>query len=259
MELTYQDREDLVTAKNILENPGFAAKVMNYIGIPLEKGIAMLPDSWSYAVTEVTRQSLEKALFVALSTLDEREKSNPRDFFHKMMVAATGAAGGAFGLAGLAIELPLSTCVMLRSIGDIARSHGELLRTSEAQLACMMVFALGGRSASDDGSESAYFVIRSALAKSVSEAATFVSERGIVQEGMPILLRLINQLAVRFEVNVTEKLAAQAVPVLGAVGGAAINTMFIDHFQDMAHGHFIIRRLERKYSPEFIRAEYDKC
>jgi len=98
---------------------------------------------------------------------------------------------------------------MLRSIGDIARSRGELLRTPDAQLACMMVFALGGCSASDDGSESAYFVIRSALAKSVSETATFVTERGIVQEGMPILLRLINQLAVRFEVNVTEKLAAK--------------------------------------------------
>ena len=76
---------------------------------------------------------------------------------------------------------------------------------------------------------------------------------------MPVLLRLINQLALRFEINVTEKLAAQAIPVLGAVGGAAINTMFIDHFQDMAHGHFIIRRLERGYSAEFIRGEYDKC
>jgi hypothetical protein len=80
-----------------------------------------------------------------------------------------------------------------------------------------------------------------------------------MQEGVPVLLRLINQLAIRFEINVTEKLAAQAVPVIGAVGGAAINTLFIDHFQDMAHGHFIIRSLERSYSPEFIRSEYQKC
>jgi hypothetical protein len=259
MELTYQDREDLKYAKKILENPGFAAKVLNYIGIPIEKGIGMLPINWYYAVTQVTKQSLEKALVLSLSTLDERAKSQPRDFLHKVIVAATGAAGGAFGLPGLAIELPVSTCVMLRSIGDIARSHGERLQIPEAQLACMVVFALGGPSTSDDAAEPAYFVIRSALAASVSEAATFVAERGFVQEGMPVLLKLINQLALRFEINVTEKLAAQAVPILGAVGGAAINTVFIDHFQDMAHGHFIIRRLERTYSPEFIREAYDRC
>jgi hypothetical protein len=259
MELTYKDRKDLKYAKNILENPGLAAKVMNYIGVPIAKGVEMLPKDWSVAISMVTKQSLEKAILLSLSTLGNQTKSVPRDFFHKMMVAATGAAGGALGLPGLAIELPISTCIMLRSIGDIARSHGEQLWTPEAQIACMVVFALGGPSMSDDNTESAYYIIRTALAMSVAEAATFVTEKGFVQEGLPVLLRLINQLALRFEINVTEKLAAQAVPVIGAVGGAVINTMFIDHFQDMAHGHFIIRRLERTYSPEFIRSEYDKC
>jgi hypothetical protein len=26
-----------------------------------------------------------------------------------------------------------------------------------------------------------------------------------------------------------------------------VNTVFIDHFQQMAHGHFTVRRLERQY------------
>jgi len=56
---------------------------------------------------------------------------------------------------------------------------------------------------------------------------------------------------------VTSKAAAQAVPAIGAIGGAAINLAFIDHFQDMAHGHFIIRRLERTYGPETVRRAYD--
>jgi hypothetical protein len=259
MKLTDKDREDLQYAKHILESPGFAAKVMNYIGIPIEKGFAMLPAGWSGAISRVTKKSLEKALLLSLATLNDQAKPQSRDILHKILVAASGAAGGAFGFPGLAVELPVSTCVMLRAIGDIARSHGEKLWTPDARIACIEVFALGGRSETDDGMESAYFAVRSALAKAVSEAAAYVAEKGVMQEGVPVLLRLINQLAIRFEINVTEKLAAQAVPVIGAVGGAAINTLFIDHFQDMAHGHFIIRGLERSYSPEFIRSEYQKC
>ena len=56
-----------------------------------------------------------------------------------------------------------------------------------------------------------------------------------------------------------EKAAAQAVPAIGAAGGAIINTLFIDHFQDMARGHFIIRRLERKYGKEAVEATYKRA
>ena len=50
----------------------------------------------------------------------------------------------------------------------------------------------------------------------------------------------------------------QAIPLVGAAGGALINTIFIDHFQNMARGHFIIRRLERLYDNDLIKQEYDK-
>jgi xanthine/CO dehydrogenase XdhC/CoxF family maturation factor len=58
-------------------------------------------------------------------------------------------------------------------------------------------------------------------------------------------------------VVVTQKVAAQALPVVGALGGAAVNYAFIEHFQDVARGHFTVRRLERIYGKERIRAEYD--
>jgi hypothetical protein len=48
------------------------------------------------------------------------------------------------------------------------------------------------------------------------------------------------------------------VPVIGAAGGALINTLFIGHYQDMARGHFIVRRLEKTYGTEPVRAAYDK-
>ena len=55
-----------------------------------------------------------------------------------------------------------------------------------------------------------------------------------------------------------EKVAAPAVPVIGAAGGALINTLFLDHFQDMARGHFIVRRLERVYGHEIIKKAYEE-
>jgi hypothetical protein len=218
----------------------------------------LLPEKWTDVVTRATRKSLDTALHVALTTLGIQQRTKARETFHKIAVAATGAGGGAFGLAGLPLELPVSTTIMLRSIADIARSEGEVLQTAEARMACLEVFALGGRTSADDASETSYFLVRAALAKSISEAAQYVAQRGIIEQGAPALVRLIAQLASRFGVVVSQKIAAQALPVVGAAGGAVINLLFIDHFQDMARGHFIVRRLERTYSPEIVKAEYER-
>lgn len=252
------DREALRAAKQALETPGLAARVTGLIGMPVEKAFDLLPEKWSEVVARATRKSLETALQVALTTLDDRQRPRARDALHRVAVAATGAGGGAFGLAGLPVELPVSTTIMLRSIGDIARSEGELLSTPEAQLACLEVFALGGRTPDDDASESAYFLVRAVLARSITDAAQYVAERGLAEAGAPAFVRLVAQIASRFGVTVSQKIAAQAVPLVGAAGGAVINVLFIDHFQDMARGHFTVRRLERKYSPELIRHEYER-
>jgi hypothetical protein len=46
------------------------------------------------------------------------------------------------------------------------------------------------------------------LAKSVTEAARFVAERGLVEEGAPVVVRFITQVASRFGVVLTQKFAA---------------------------------------------------
>src|SRR6266567_5518080 len=96
------------------------------------------------------------------------------------------------------------------------------------------------------------------LAKSVTQAARFIVERGVLEEGGPILVRFITQVASRFGIVVTQKLAAQAIPLVGALGGAAVNLAFIEHFQDVTRGHFTVRRLERTYGADAVRAEYDR-
>ena len=177
---------------------------------------------------------------------------------HKALAATSGAVGGSFGLAALPIELPISTTIMLRSIGDVARSEGENLTDPETALNCLQVFALGGLKGGADAANSGYFAVRGLLAKSVAEAARYVVDRGVLAEGAPVLVRLIAQIASRFGVVVTQKLAAQAVPLVGALGGAAVNYAFIDHFQEVARAHFVVRRLERRYGKDAVRAAYDR-
>jgi hypothetical protein len=187
-----------------------------------------------------------------------------RSRIHKGIATLAGAAGGAAGFSGLAIELPFTTTVMLRAIADIARGEGEDLADPATALACLEVFALGGRAEpgavrfGDDNVETGYFAVRGALAKSVSEAARFLLERGVAEEAAPALVRFITLVGSRFGFIVSQKVAAQSVPVIGGVCGAAINYAFVDHFQRLARGHFTIRRLERRYGARTVQAEYEK-
>jgi len=106
--------------------------------------------------------------------------------------------------------------------------------------------------------EIAYSAVRTALARSVSEAATYITQRGQVEEGAAVLVRLISAVAARFQTVASEKILAQSVPIVGALGGAMINTIFIDHFQEIARGHFTVRRLERTYGPAAVQQRYAK-
>ncbi len=236
------------------------------------------------AVGRSTEAAMRGALRVALATLPRKDvvpadgteieavaaKAESRltrllgsgDTKHKAFAALSGALGGAFGLATLAVELPVSTTLMLRSIAEIAREEGENLETPEGALACVQVFALGGRTSTqtEAGSaltESGYFAVRAALAKTLAEAARYAGSKTLLDQSAPALIRFTAQIAARFGLVVSQKVAAQAVPVLGAFGGAAVNTAFMSHFQSTARAHFTVRRLERTYGAAAVRAAYE--
>ncbi len=258
MALEPDDLQQLSHAKQLLESPGLAIKLANLVGRPLELGMAHLPVRWSQAVSRATAAALETALDMVLSTLGDTGRSQASNWTHKLLATASGAVGGAFGISALIVELPVSTAIMLRSIIDIARSEGEAIRGIESRLECLNVFALGGRSGSESAAETGYFAVRLALSRAVAEAAEFIAQRGVVAEGAPALVRLMTAIGARFEMVVTEKTAASAVPIIGALGGGLLNAVFISHFQDTARGHFIIRRMERFHGCDAVREVWDR-
>jgi len=256
------DVHALSDAVRAIERPGVGARLANLVGSPIERLVGMLPKRASGVIAAAARKAIHGALNLSLRTLSTNDPFSPgapppaSNGWHKVASAASGAVGGAFGLAALAIELPVSTTIMMRSIADVARSEGADLADRQTQLECVMVLALGGNATSDDAAEVGYFAVREAMTRAVSSAAAHLARHGLAKEGAPALVRLITLIAEHYSVNVTEKAAAQMVPLIGAVGGAAVNTIFIDHFQTVARGHFAVRRLERKYGEAMVREKY---
>jgi len=257
--LAPEDRDALYQAARLLENPGFFIRIVNLIGAPIDAIFKALPSGAEEIVHKAVSASLERALNIALLRVNKGWGLFQHEKLMQALVAGTGAAGGAFGLASLMVELPISTCIMLRSIAEIARAEGEDLRSPAGRLACLEVFALGGKNPGDDRAETGYYAVRAGLAQEVRAAIAFLAKDPAERAGAPVLVRFLQAVAQRFGVQVSEKAAAQAVPAIGAIGGATVNALFMDHFQDMAHGHFVVRRLERKYGEQAVRQEYLRC
>ena len=100
----------------------------------------------------------------------------------------------------------------------------------------------------DDAMNSSYFAQRLAFNSFVKRA----TEAGSAS----LLSRVLARVAAEFEIVVTEKVMAGALPVLGAAGGAAINSAFTNYFNHTAYYHFGLRHLERKYGTEAVQQIY---
>jgi hypothetical protein len=257
------DLAALRRAKHELESPALTMKLASIVGSPMEKLMSRMPAIASDKVNDATQLALRKCLQIALRTLGRPMggaplgvSDRPSNLLHKFAVATTGAAGGAFGLFALPVELPVTTTLMFRSICDIARSEGEDLTSVDTQLQCLTVLGMGGTSKADDDADYGYFIMRGALAQAVSKASSEIATKGFTTHGSAALLRLLNTIAARFSVQVSEQIAAKSIPAIGAVLGAMVNTVFIDHFQQVAHGHFTVRRLERQYGMDAVQAAY---
>lgn len=257
--LAEADLATLRVAVAALERSTLAGRLSSMAGKPLELIGHALPAAARDIVSDAVSRALRAALKVALTTLPKERASRPGGSrLHTALAATSGAIGGALGLVTLPIELPVSTTLILRAIADIARDEGEDLSDPTTALVCLEVFALGSRTEADDLASSGYFAVRGALAKSITEAARLAAGRGFADRGAPALVRFMAQIASRFGIVVSQKIAAGAVPIFGAIGGAAVNAAFMEHFRTVARAHFTVRRLERAYGQFAVRTAYEE-
>ncbi len=253
--LSRAHHQALARAVHALENPNFAARLADYAGAPINRVVQMLPRRASAGLSKAVEAAMRKCLKTAIESLDTAAQSPPATWFSTAIAGVTGGVSGFFGMPALVVELPLTTTIMLRAIADIARHNGEDLTTLEARLACLQVFALGARGTAVRG-DLGYFAARALMTRLTGNAAAYVVERGAAELSGAMVNSLVAEIVSRFSIVVSDRVAASALPVVGAVGGATVNVVFMNHFQQVAQGHFTVRRLEREYGAETVRLHY---
>jgi hypothetical protein len=192
------------------------------------RGVGLAPDIQE-KVKGLAAAAVAGAFDVAVLRLNsKRTRRLPSQEVARTVVVLSGAVGGFLGIAGFLPDVTVTTFAIMRSIARIAQEEGEDLADEDTRRACLQVFALapghGGKVESDIG----YYSAR------------------LIMQGRPLMM-LLTEVAARYGLSISQKLALQAVPFVGAFGGAALNGAFFRHYQDTARAHFVIRRLERSY------------
>lgn len=204
---------------------GAAGPVMglvNMVGSRVEKQIEALPDSLKDRIEGVVERALRQSYDMAGRTLSA---GGTAERGHRAAAVVTGAAGGFGGLPTAVAELPVTITLIFRAIQKIAASYGYDPADPAVRVECLQVFGAGSPLHDDDGVDTSFLGARVAI--------TGAS-----------LNRVIAAVAPRLSIALGEKLAAQAVPLLGAVAGAGINYAFLGYYQEMAHVRFGLKRIE---------------
>lgn len=211
-----------VLAKRYKTAGGVGMQVLNLIGGQAEGLLDRLPDAVRVRLDEATRGALQVALKAAGGS--RQHISDQPAWLNTAAATAMGAAGGFGGLPAAMAELPVTVTVLLRAIQSVAVEYGFDPDEDNVAFDCLEVFASAGPLAKDDGSDLAFLATRTALTGTAVNA-------------------VLARIAPRLAAVMGQKLAAQTVPVLGAVAGAATNYAYTSYYQEMAHVHFGLRRL----------------
>lgn len=167
------DHAALQAAVKTLESSNFAARIADYAGVPVNRVLNLLPKAANRQLSGLVRTAVMKGLEVAVDTLDEKPPPSPAVTFSSFLAGVTGGVSGLFGFGALAVELPLTTTLMLRAIAEIARHQGEDLSQIEARLACLEVFAYGTKR-TDESVDIGYYAARALISKYTSDALSLI-------------------------------------------------------------------------------------
>ena len=215
---------------------GVLMKAINFVGGQVEDGLKMLPTGARAQIDLAARRALE-ASYTAASR--SRVTYGGSDNMHKAMGALSGALGGLGGLPTALLELPVATTVIFRAVQGVAAHYGEDPQGEDTRMECLAVFGSGGPGSADDGVDTSFFGARLGLT-------------GAAVHG------LLGKVAPRFATVLSQKLAAQAVPILGAAAGAGTNYAFTDYYVQMAHVHFGLRKLARDKGEAAVLDEFHR-
>ena len=213
---------------------GLLFKAINLVGNQLEDGLKIIPASLRNQIDTAARKALTHSYNAAAKSKSGALSRVPSsDGAHRSLGVISGALGGLGGLPTALAELPVSTTVIFRSVQSVAEGYGEDPLSEETRIECLRVFGSGGPGEEDDGVDTSFLSARMTLTG-------------------PAISGLINKIAPRFAAVISQKLASQSVPIIGAVAGAGTNLAFVNFYTEMAHVHFGLRALSREFDADEV-------
>ncbi|WP_341367052.1 EcsC family protein [Yoonia sp. BS5-3] len=219
---------------------GLLMQAVNFVGGQLEDTLKMLPSASRARVDDVVRAALQQSYDLASKSRGGVWQTIGSDRMHRLIGTVSGAVGGFGGLPTAIAELPVATTVIFRAVHHVAVEHGEDPDAVETRMQCLAVFGTGGPTDADDGVDISFIGARLGIS-------------GAAVNG------LISKVAPKFAAVLSQKLASQAVPILGAAAGAGTNYVFVDYYVAMAHVHFGLRRLARIHGDDAVAEEFHRC
>lgn len=217
---------------------GVLMTLVGVVGSQAENALERLPDSAKAAIETATERALELAYRGAEAAGRAGLAPEMGRHGHAVAAVATGAAGGFGGLASAVVELPATVSIIFGVIQKAARAEGFDPAEEAVRRECLMVFAAGDPTdPADDGVNTSFLMSR----LMISGAS---------------LHRLIATVAPRLAAVLTQKLAAQTLPVLGSVAGAGINYAFTRYYQELAEIRFALLRLSRQHGEAVVRERF---
>lgn len=214
-------------------------KAVTFAGGQIEDGMRLLPKATQTQIEDAAKHALTRSYDVASRSRKGLVGRVSGDGAHKVLATISGALGGLGGLPTALAELPVATTVIFRAVQDVAAQYGEDPTSDETRIECLRVFGSGGPGEADDGIDTSFIGARLSLS-------------GVA------INTLISRIAPKFATVLGQKLATQAVPVLGAAAGAGTNYAFIDYYVEIAHVHFGLRKEARLYGEDRVLEHFHR-
>ncbi len=262
-------------ASLFLEKPSSLVTATDKLGKPLDKLQDYLPQPIQQLVKQAMNMALKSALQAAIKSLPSQKSAQPswvvahditkrRAWRHTAAVTTTGAISGALGTAALLVELPLTTSLILRSISSMAQEWGHDLKQPHIQMQCLYVFTLGSsHTSADDEMDAAYLSARLAYHGLIRELASFISTHSLkdvlltLEKGtLPALVKFASLFIPALERTLLRSVLSKSIPVISAVGSAALNAGFCQYFTRAARYHFGLMHLESIYGAQKVHDHY---
>ncbi len=209
-------------ARRYIDARGLGMEILDRVGGGGEQLIQRLPDFMRKRIDGVVAAALNRTFRVASASRGVvRDRG---DWFNRLSTTAAGAIGGAAGVAGAVVELPVTVAILLRAILEIADEHGLDTESDEIRAEALRIFASGGPLEEDDGTDTALLAARLAISGRTLQS-------------------LVSRFAPQIATRLLTKVGAQAIPMLGAVAGASINYTFARYYQELARVQFGVLRM----------------